>query len=880
VLKCWPTCEHAIDWSHDGIIALACDEQVELLVRRFWQRRISQLKTVQFPNTVIHDSEGDIPQWRHIPLQVPWFTKEELPVRANAPLPSYSIGEEISPSLPIGISWSPPGIAKHHRCALAVLTTNLALSIWTSDGKPQDESSWHRRLIINLALEDYFFNIVRDGARLLSPESSESLRLRRRVRAFTWAPSMHEGQISGTVGTQLSWGQPLIAVSNDDNEIILLAVNSPTSTLGVNDGWSSKVLGCFSITPESDSVISGPALFDEILQQQHIVSHISWSPWAKVGGALHSVLAYATNQDVRARVIIYIQDSIRFGPEVTYPNIDLRYAGPMKWSPKMEHVTLKLVLFTNTEVICLTVSLLDASLLQQASHHMDDRWDSISGVAFDVYPPNCTKVHFCSKMSSGQHLTALLSLTEAGLSAADIGKAPNWKEEIGGLEAEFGVEHDLKGNVYMKMWGLSASPLGDFIASCHTIHPTDMFEYGPPSDRDTTVTIRKMRDVGSLEFVRGNASAESVILTIKKWVADHVEDKEKLPEEKSHIQKQLLEVFSCRKGQHESKSASLMPYTSTDIRVLLTAFKQNVFLNTKILGDRFDILTSIACTPMESTDLARTMIAFRLATSIQHLPAHLSSISKFSQTVLTQSRQVLRFVQDLTLNHNEIDVVSGADNVEACGFCSASLPLTSLTTATCMNGHQFTRCGLSFLAIQFPGVTKYCGICNTSFFGDEFVAEQEEIVENETQTVQGEAEEEESVREEDGNVTRDMEIHDAAAEDVATSKPVQSHYPESGQATAQIIASDEIERESGLQHPLSPGSVISTTQTRAVDRTGTETAGHEQRAAKVKAHGKKHEVSTPDMDRKGRDRDLPLSLARVLFLGCDACIYCGGKYVG
>ena len=35
VLKCWPTCEHAIDWSHDGIIALACDEQVELLVRRF-----------------------------------------------------------------------------------------------------------------------------------------------------------------------------------------------------------------------------------------------------------------------------------------------------------------------------------------------------------------------------------------------------------------------------------------------------------------------------------------------------------------------------------------------------------------------------------------------------------------------------------------------------------------------------------------------------------------------------------------------------------------------------------------------------------------------------------------------------------------------------
>jgi hypothetical protein len=691
---------------------------------------------------------------------------------------------------------------------------------------------------------------------------------------------MHDGKIYGTVGTQLSWGQHLIAVSNDNNEVILLAVNSPTSTLGVNDGWSSKVLGCFSVTPDPDSVVSSPALFDEILQQQQIISHISWSPWVEVGGTLHSVLAYATNQDVRARVIIYTRNSIRFGPEVVYSNIDVRYAGPMKWSPKMENDTLKLVLFTNAEVMCLTVSLLDASLLQQASHHMDGRWDSISGVAFDVHPQDCARVHFCSKMSSGQHPTALLALNGTGLSAADVGKASNWKEEIGGLEAEFGVEHDLKGNVYMKMWGLSASPLGDFIASCHTIHPTDMFEYGPPSDRDTTVTIRKMRDVASLKFVRGNASAESIIFTIKKWVADHVEDKEKLPEEKLRIQKQLLQVYNSKESQYENKTVALMLYTSTDIRELLTAFKQNVFLNTRILSDRFDILTSIACTPMESTDLARTMIAFRLATSIQQLPAHLSSISKFSQTVFAQSRQVLRFVQDLTLDRNETGVVSGADNVEACGFCGAALPLTSLTTATCTNGHQFTRCALSFLAIQLPGITKYCGICNTSFFGDEFVLEQEEVVENETHTPQNEAEEEESVGEEDGNSARDVEMHDAAVEDSATTEPVQSNYPQSEQVACQDMTLNDITTESRLQQPLSPRNNISTTQARAVDGKDTETAGQERTPAKAKARGKKYDVSSPDIDKKGRDRDLPLSLARVLFLGCDACIYCGGKYVG
>jgi hypothetical protein len=32
-LRCWPSCIEALDWSQDGIIALASDERVELLVR-------------------------------------------------------------------------------------------------------------------------------------------------------------------------------------------------------------------------------------------------------------------------------------------------------------------------------------------------------------------------------------------------------------------------------------------------------------------------------------------------------------------------------------------------------------------------------------------------------------------------------------------------------------------------------------------------------------------------------------------------------------------------------------------------------------------------------------------------------------------------------
>jgi hypothetical protein len=37
-LRCWPACVDAIDWSQDGIIALASDERVELLVWNGWPR--------------------------------------------------------------------------------------------------------------------------------------------------------------------------------------------------------------------------------------------------------------------------------------------------------------------------------------------------------------------------------------------------------------------------------------------------------------------------------------------------------------------------------------------------------------------------------------------------------------------------------------------------------------------------------------------------------------------------------------------------------------------------------------------------------------------------------------------------------------------------
>lgn len=101
----------------------------------------------KFPHTKSNDTEHDFSSWHHIPLPVSWFTTTELPEKEAGPYSTYSIGEEVSSSAPVSIAWSPPGIAKHRRCALGVLTSSLVMSIWASEGKTDDEASWKRKLV-------------------------------------------------------------------------------------------------------------------------------------------------------------------------------------------------------------------------------------------------------------------------------------------------------------------------------------------------------------------------------------------------------------------------------------------------------------------------------------------------------------------------------------------------------------------------------------------------------------------------------------------------------------------------------------------------------------------------------------------------------------
>ena len=128
--------------------------------------------------------------------------------------------------------------------------------------------------------------------------------------------------------------------------------------------------------------------------------------------------------------------------------------------------------------------------------------------------------------------------------------------------------------------------------------------------------------------------------------------------------------------------------------------------------------------------------------------------------------------------------------MDRCEFCNAAIPFTDLTTATCLNGHQFPRCGLSFIAIQAPGITKYCGICSTPFFSEELVAAQER---------------------------------------------------------GHMMVNSEVQENGMTDQKMTNGEL-------------SETGGDRR-----------------SVEEKGGIRP---TLAQLLFFACDACIYCGGKFIG
>lgn len=116
------------------------------------------------------------------------FTQDEWPEPILLGNDDFSIGEEQSFSIVTALAWSPAGLAKHRRPALAVLTSNHVLSLWASNSDMAISSSWERVLIVNWLVHQSALPAAVPGLHSDNESVNNEQSPLSRVQSMSWAP--------------------------------------------------------------------------------------------------------------------------------------------------------------------------------------------------------------------------------------------------------------------------------------------------------------------------------------------------------------------------------------------------------------------------------------------------------------------------------------------------------------------------------------------------------------------------------------------------------------------------------------------------------------------------------------------------------------------
>ena len=186
----------------------------------------------------------------------------------------------------VALSWSPPGLAKHRRCALTILTSNLILSLWASTSDPATLASWERLYVVNTGV---YQSLVGNNSLSGSAATFTDPILRRilRIRSVAWAPLLPFESSHNDV--RFSGGSDLyfLAITNDDNSVLFLSVSSPY----INDSaiWSVRIVTQYNFEKKQTEFEQNLSyLHGSLLQMasnpRPFINRVSWAVWNQAEG--------------------------------------------------------------------------------------------------------------------------------------------------------------------------------------------------------------------------------------------------------------------------------------------------------------------------------------------------------------------------------------------------------------------------------------------------------------------------------------------------------------------------------------------------------------------------------------------------------------------
>ncbi|KAF2101639.1 hypothetical protein NA57DRAFT_73079 [Rhizodiscina lignyota] len=716
-LNCWPNNINCFAWSQDGDLAVAGGEHVELLTPKF--HPFVQIKTT---DTL----------WHNVHIRINSFTLQEQPTLKPASFREWSIGEEISPITVVSLAWSYRGLSKQRRAVLGVLTSNLLLSIWESTSKPWLADGWRRTLVINHTLKAYF-------STMLHTDKDKSFRRRVRIRAFVWGSTSHQHAVDST--------SEFLAVCNDCDEIIILRVQLASSILLADQSPSAAVVAHFKASSVDDGVMNTPPLtFEEMMSHRAYRSTLSWSPWIRSeSGESTSFLVYPSGSHIQVHKVSasHSNDSEPIKMAFDDPQsveLPMRDKAPISWLPTLsEDGTLRMVTFTQESVVCVTFHDDGETTISPLNlHSISDHWDMPSGVTFTdtSYP----LVHFVFHLSTPRASQTTLSLLRHKEKEHECPEA-GWRQQLRDKMAIYSAEHELRGNVKAKVYGITSSPFGYFTATCTSFHPGDQLEYTIPIDQLCSVDISEARTMDDEAFEPPSegwnsdvtvVSSEFLTFALKRWICrrhawdDRVALAEALWAQLSNTVKPgPSSDFSRTRLPLDEAIAKHYTSASPDIETspynFVVPLRQELF--DQIAQKRFRIGRLIDASVLSKEPALEDDIPV-----LRHLCRAVDKLLPLFTGDDELSHRLARIFGMLSIMVFSDAPMNGADPstvpsevVENCDICDAPVAFDDCRSAKCSHGHRFIRCQLTFMTIQAPGITKYCGVCGKPFITEEWV---------------------------------------------------------------------------------------------------------------------------------------------------------------
>lgn len=684
-LPFWPTSLNCLSWSSDNIIAVAGGDQIGILSPRL---------------------QGPGPNgthWNSITFRANAFTTDEAPLLHPLAFANFSPGEELSLRHVQALAWSPPGLGRFRHCVLAVLNTNHVLSIWECDGRADISANWKRTVVINHALISHYANLEKAiGA--TEQQFSERKQVSQRVRAFAWSPTLNWPGDEQVTSTQL------LAVLTEAGDIIFLRIRAPYDLLAAGStNWQVEVMHSVHVSEvvaAAHSEVSKEPSKDKFFAVNHtIADHIAWGLWQTVGDAESAAtVVFIANKKLYTLVVrSEAHRTLSGSGPLQHTQINhlipsrSDLTGPLMFIPGSNMLTV----FAADAVYCVDSTISTENGTHLTSHHLDARWDEVSGVASAYDSTGLVKLHIVSHLSSSNAVTTVVS---APLNSSEASDPPKWQTAIVQAKSTFSTQHSLDGHVQERTWGVASSPLGDSVATAITLLPSDSVAHIIPSDRQAIIGVTrevpfKIDHILPRDARTHSLSSDVILSRLQRYL----EWRSEAIELDDLVQMLLLSRNTERVGGDGNTGPSISkdsePYN------VVRQLRSQVLDQPDVTRERYITLARIAL-GLDSSSGGRLapQIIQRLTSEVAKLDSHLGGGGELSRRI----RQIYNTVSSKLAQtpHHAEDASS-----ETCDICSSPIRFESIKWARCDSGHRFSRCALTFLAIQEPGFSKHCRVC-------------------------------------------------------------------------------------------------------------------------------------------------------------------------